>query len=99
FAVNTGDTIYGTLQWDTSISLWNITTTDQQTGQSTSIILSNDMFGTTNLSAFCSHEVYYVNANNDVPGSTTFYNMSFSDINNAPVVFPWSTAIYSDPDQ
>ena len=99
FAVNTGDTIYGTLQWDTSISLWNITTTDQQTGQSTSIILSNDMFGTTNLAAFCSHEVYYVNANNDVPGSTTFYNMSFSDINNAPVVFPWSTAIYSDPDQ
>ena len=92
--LSTGHTIQGTLSWDKSINLWNITIADQQTDQSTTIFSTNDpQVGTTNLAAFCTLEGYNVLDNTDLPGSTTFYNMSFSDINNAPVVFRWFTSI------
>ena len=92
--VTSGQTIEGTLKWDNSRHLWNITTADQQTGQSVTIFSTFEQeIGTTNLAAFCTYEAYNVYDNSDAPGTTTFYNMRFRDINGLPVVFPWTPSI------
>ena len=92
--VYSGQTIEGTLVWDNNYHLWNITTADQQTGQSVTIFSSQEPeVGTTNLAAFCTYEGYGVYDNSDAPGTTTFYNMRFRDINGLPVVFPWNPRI------
>ncbi|MGD0080192.1 MAG: IPT/TIG domain-containing protein, partial [Methanoregula sp.] len=97
--LSNGQTIQGTLSWDNSINMWNITIADLQNRQSETIFSSDNPVTTTNLAAFCTLEAYNVNDNTDMPGSTTFYNMSFSDINNVPVVFPWSTWVDSSAQQ
>jgi hypothetical protein len=68
-----GNSLSGVLSH--SISVWSIVTRDVSTNQSTSIRTRS--VGTNNLAVFCALEGYNVTANNDVPGDTTFNNMSF----------------------
>jgi len=72
-ATKAGNSISGVLSY--SRSGWNIVTRNVTTNKSTSIITKS--LGTSNLAVFCALEGYNINGNKDVPGDTTFNDMSF----------------------
>ncbi|MDY6918524.1 MAG: hypothetical protein SVP26_11420 [Chloroflexota bacterium] len=72
--VNEGDSLYGTMMWVWEYSTWFIQITDSDTGQY-SALYSNE-FGESDLAVFCALETYNINGDEDVPGDTTFHNMS-----------------------
>jgi hypothetical protein len=71
-----GHSITGTLSH--ASGGWSIVTrdADARTGGSTS--LGTDSMGTSSLAVFCALEGYNVAGNKDVPGTTTFSNVSFT---------------------
>jgi len=86
-----GHTIRGTLGWNQNLQRWNIIFADRSTGGSSSSFSTNaPNIGTNNVGAFCALEGYYINNDNDVPGTITFYNMKFKNVNLQPVMFSWN---------
>jgi hypothetical protein len=86
-----GHHVRGTLGWNQNLNRWNIIFEDMtNSGYSSSFSTNAPNIGTNNVGAFCALEGYYVNNDNDVPGTTTFYNMKFKDVNLNPVSFSWN---------
>ncbi len=72
-----GDSILGTLSYSSSTSKWTITISDNSASNRSSASLSTNVIGTKSLAVFCTLEGYNIVNNTDVPGATTFSNMSF----------------------
>jgi len=86
-----GHEILGQLLWNTNLQRWDVVITDENTAGSSSEFSTNaPNIGTNNDGAFCSLEAYYVNNNNDIPGTITFTNMQALDINYNPISFSWT---------
>ena len=88
-----GDKIKGILAWDDDYNSWLIDFHDMTTGEQT-YIWSNDV-GDTGLAVFTALEGYGVEDDTDVPGDTTFYDMSFIDSNFNTVDIEWDEWIMS----
>jgi hypothetical protein len=89
---STGNTISGTMSYSPWLG-WQITCRNNSTYQSTSI--RTRAIGTNKLAVFSALEGYNVAGNNDVPGNTTFNNMSFK-YNQKGVNIVWNPYISSD---
>ena len=90
-STSVGHTIRGTLGWNANLNRWNIIFQDLTNGGYSSSFSTNaPNIGTNNVGAFCALEGYYINNDNDVPGTMTFYNMRFRDVNLNPVSFSWN---------
>ncbi|MGZ6222633.1 MAG: hypothetical protein ACXWMW_07785 [Syntrophales bacterium] len=85
-----GNSLSGVLSH--SASGWSIVTRDVSTNQSTTITTGS--IGTSSLAVFCALEGYSVSSNRDVPGTTTFNNMSFKS-NNVNLTMTWQKYISS----
>jgi hypothetical protein len=83
-----GNSLSGVLSH--SWSGWSIVTRDVSTNKSTSI--STRSIATSRLATFCALEGYNVISDNDVPGTTTFNNMSLK-YNNRNVTVTWQKYI------
>jgi len=88
-----GDRIKGILAWDDDYNSWFIDFYDMTTGEQT-YIWSNDV-GDTGLAVFTALEGYGVEDDTDVPGDTTFYDMSFRDSDFNIVDITWDEWIMS----
>jgi hypothetical protein len=92
--VNEGDTIYGILSYLDSIEYWYVSFYDDTTGQDT--YLESNYVGTTDLVVVCTLEAKFIESNDDVPGDTTFYDMTFLDSDGNDVDIDWEPEY--DPD-
>jgi hypothetical protein len=91
--VNSGDTIFGNMTIDKT-SKWFINTVSKTTGKQTNI---NVRVGTPELFAFCTLEVYGVQACNDFPnGQVTFTGLKLTTGATTPVVPQWQTETQND---
>jgi len=86
-----GHTVRGTLGWNSNLQRWNIIFQDLSNGGYSSSFSTNaPNIGTNNVGAFCALEGYYINNDNDVSGTVTFYNIKFKNVNLQPVTFNWN---------
>ena len=86
-----GHEILGQLLWNTNLQRWDVIITDENTAGSTSEYTTYTPYiGTSDDSAFCALEAYYVNNNSDIPGTIEFTNLQAEDINYNPISFSWS---------
>ncbi|WAI01440.1 hypothetical protein [Methanogenium organophilum] len=92
--VDVGDTIKGTLGWNSGISKWNIIFNDLDAGTST--MSFSDCVGCQDVAVFTALEGYNVDADSEVPGDTTFYDMRFKDLNLQTVDITWEPYIDDD---
>jgi hypothetical protein len=82
-----GDRIKGILAWDDDYNSWLIDFYDMTTGEQTYIW--SGYVGDTDLKVVTTLEGYNVEDDTDVPGDTTFYDMSFRDSNFNTVDITW----------
>lgn len=86
------DMMEGTLEWNPSLNAWQIMITDDNTVQTSSVFsVSAPDIGTTDDAVYCALEAYNFNNNNDLPGTTTFEDMTAWDTNYHLIYFTWST--------
>jgi hypothetical protein len=96
-SVNNGDSIKGTLSWNSNIQHWQIIFEDQSTGQSVSIFSENAAnIGSANLQMYVVLEGNNVDDDTDVPGHTTFQNMRIRDVNLNVVDIDWVKRVETD---
>ncbi|MEA1895523.1 MAG: hypothetical protein U9N36_10070 [Euryarchaeota archaeon] len=91
--VSVGDKIKGILAWDDDYNSWLVDVHDMTTGEKTFIHSHN--VGDTSLAVFTALEGYGVEDDTDVPGDTTFYDMSFRDSDFNTVDIEWEKHIMS----
>ncbi|MGD0081244.1 MAG: hypothetical protein ABSB80_11440 [Methanoregula sp.] len=90
-STSVGHTVRGTLGWNQNLNRWNIIFQDLSNGGYSSSFSTNaPNIGTNNVGAFCALEGKNINNDNDVPGTITFYNMRFRNVNLNPVSFSWN---------
>ena len=91
--VDVGDTIQGTMTWDNTNQRWYIGFKDVTDDNLVSIYSSS--FDNENVDVFTTLEGYRVSVNDDLPGDTTFYSMTFRDGDGDPMTVSWDEKYYS----
>ncbi|CAD6493632.1 MAG: hypothetical protein DIAAKJNI_00528 [Candidatus Argoarchaeum ethanivorans] len=91
--VSVGNRLKGELEWNATYSRWHIRITNLDSGGSTGFWADENFIGDTNLAVFVTLEGYNIDDNTDVPGDTTFYDMTFIDTQGSSVDITWEKNI------
>jgi hypothetical protein len=89
--------ILGILEWNTNLNAWDIIVNDENTaGSSSKFSVNAPNIGTTDDTAYCALEAYNYNSNSDIPGTTSFLDMTANNLNYNPISFSWTRDISSN---
>ncbi len=91
--IETGDTLKGTLTYD-SYQRWTISIKNMETNNEVQI--NSNVVGTDNIRIVNVLEGENINENNDVPGDTTFYDLSAQNLNSEEIYLNWNKRIIND---
>ncbi|HJH27875.1 MAG TPA: hypothetical protein C5S37_14195 [Methanophagales archaeon] len=96
--VDVSDRLKGELEWDDATGCWDIWFYNLDTGYRTHLITDESVVDNTDLEILTALEAgsgFYVYDYKDLPGDTTFYDMSFIDSGGSPVDIEWVKEVNS----
>ncbi|HJH26594.1 MAG TPA: hypothetical protein C5S37_07415 [Methanophagales archaeon] len=97
--VDVSDRLKGVLEWDDANSYWHIWFYNLDTSRSSNLTTDESVVDNTDLEILTALEAgtgFYVYDYTDLPGDTTFYDMSFIDPQGSPVDIEWQGWIRQD---